>query len=195
MLTESMQEALCNVVSCSLMRDPLEGMTHHPQTAAGGPTEVLKVVGFTLASQEYVVDILKVKEIRILMPITRVPKAPVFLQGVANLRGDIIPVIDLRKKLKLPPAQATEETRIMVIELDNRLLGIIVDSVTENYDLRSHDISPPPAAISSIEAAFVRGVAKIGDRLLIFLDIDRLMAVAQVAPANPFAKMPEPGRD
>ena len=132
------------------------------------------------------VDILKVKEIKLLMAITRVPKAPNYLQGVANLRGDIIPVIDLRKKLKLSPAKPTEETRIMVIELDNRLLGIIVDSVTENYDLRNHDISPPPAAISSIEAAFVRGVAKIGERLLIFLDIDRLMAVQPATPTPTF---------
>lgn len=169
------------------MRDPIDAMTQAVQTATSSPTEILKVVGFTLGGQEYVVDILKVKEIKLLMPITRVPKAPVFLQGVANLRGDIIPVIDLRKKLKLPPAKPTEETRIMVIELDNRLLGIIVDSVTENHDLRSHDISPPPAAISSIEAAFVRGVAKIGERLLIFLDIDRLMAVQPTAPALPFA--------
>ena len=168
------------------MRDTIDSMSQAVQTATTAPSEIMKVVGFTLGGQEYVVDILKVKEIKLLMAITRVPKAPVYLQGVANLRGDIIPVIDLRKKLKLAPAKPTDETRIMVIELDSRLIGIIVDSVTENYDLRSHDISPPPAAISSIEAAFVRGVAKIGDRLLIFLDIDRLMAVQPPPPANPF---------
>lgn len=173
------------------MRDPLEAMNQAVQATAQNAGEILKVVGFTLGGQEYVVDILKVKEIKLMMPITRVPKAPIYLQGVANLRGDIIPVIDLRKKLKLPPEQQTEETRIMVIELESRLLGIIVDSVTENYDLRSHDISPPPAAISSIEAAFVRGVAKIGERLLIFLDIDRLMAVqATAAPPLPFIAAP-----
>jgi purine-binding chemotaxis protein CheW len=168
------------------MRDPLEAMSQATPQPAPETGEILKVVGFTLGGQEYVVDILKVKEIKLMMPITRVPKAPVYLQGVANLRGDIIPVIDLRKKLKLPPEKATEETRIMVIELESRLLGIIVDSVTENYDLRARDISPPPAAISSIEAAFVRGVAKIGERLLIFLDIDRLMAVPGSATPAPF---------
>jgi purine-binding chemotaxis protein CheW len=173
------------------MSEPTDTLS---QAGAGAPDEagdVLKVVGFTLAAQEYVVDILKVKEIKLMMPITRVPKAPEYLKGVANLRGDIIPVIDLRKKLRLAPATPGDETRIIVIELETRLVGIIVDSVTENYDMKQRDISAPPAAITSLESAFVRGVAKIGDRLLIFLDIDRLMAAAPGLPP-PAPEAPPP---
>jgi purine-binding chemotaxis protein CheW len=167
------------------------------QNAPPGPDakDIFKVVGFTLADQEHVVDILKVKEIKLMMPITRVPKSSPDLMGVANLRGDIIPVIDLRTRLRLSPATPTDETRIMVIELETHLVGMIVDSVTENYDLRPQDISTAPSSIATVEAAFVRGVAKIGDRLLIFLNIEKLITASDGSASRTLgaARTPAPG--
>ena len=138
--------------------------------------DFLKVVGFTLGSQEFVVNILQVKEIKLMLPLTPIPKSPVYLDGVANLRGDIIPVINLRKKLNLPVSKHTEDTRIMVVEQESRLVGIIVDSVTEVHLLPADSISPPPSALGGINVQLIRGVARAHDRLLVFLDIDRILS-------------------
>ncbi len=140
-----------------------------------------KFVGFTLGKEEYAVDILKVKEIKLMIAITRVPKAPSFVEGVINLRGEIIPIIDLRKKLSLPVSPQTEDSRIIVVELEERLVGIIVDSVSEVLELPDDKISPPPPIIAGIEAEYLRGVGRLGERLLILLDLDRILTMQEIS--------------
>ena len=136
----------------------------------------LKLVGFFLGSEEYAVDILKIKEIKLMQEITRVPKAPDFVEGVINLRGDIIPIIDLRKKLRLGKAEIHEETKIIVIELDDKLVGVIVDEVSEVIEIEDTRISPPPPIIGGVEAEYLKGVGRMGNRLLILLDLDKILS-------------------
>jgi purine-binding chemotaxis protein CheW len=136
----------------------------------------LKLVGFRLGLEEYAVDILKIKEIKLLMEITRVPKAPSFVEGVINLRGDIVPIIDLRKKLRLPTSELGEDTRIIIVEIESKMCGVIVDGVSEVIEIEESKILPPPSIVKgSIDSAYLKGVGKMGDRILILLDLDKIL--------------------
>lgn len=136
----------------------------------------LKLVGFRLGDEEYAVDILKIKEIKLLMEITRVPKAPGFVEGVINLRGDIVPIIDLRKKLRLPVTPFGEDTRIIIVEIESKMCGVIVDGVSEVIEIEESKILDTPSIVKgSIEEQYLKGVGKMGDRILILLDLDRIL--------------------
>lgn len=139
----------------------------------------LKLVGFRLADEEYAVDILKIKEIKLLMDITRVPKAPSFVEGVINLRGDIVPIIDLRKKLKLETRQLGEDSRIIIVEIESKMCGVIVDGVSEVIEIEETMIFPAPAMVKGIDADYLKGVGKIGERILILLDLDKILTTSE----------------
>jgi len=142
---------------------------------AGGNAPLLQLVTFRLGEEEYAFDILSVREIKRMMEITRVPRSPDFIEGVVNLRGNVIPILDLRKRFGLPPREPDPETRIIVSEVDRRVVGFIVDTVTEV--LRIHaDTVEPPGDIAGIDAEYIKGVGKIDDRLLILLDVDRVLS-------------------
>ena len=150
----------------------MPAQTPKKETPSGS---TLTLVGFFLGQEEYALDILKIREIRPMMEITTVPKAPDFVEGVINLRGDIVPIINLRAKLSLPEAEHTEESKVIVVEFDNRLIGIVVDEVSEVIEIPEERVSPPPAIIGGVEAEFLKGVGKLGDRLLILLDLDKIL--------------------
>ncbi len=139
----------------------------------------LKLVGFRLANEEYAVDILKIKEIKLLMDITRVPKAPVFVEGVINLRGDIVPIIDLRRKLKLETQPLGEDSRIIIVEIEGKMCGVIVDGVSEVIEIEEGNIFSAPAMVKGIDTDYIKGVAKMGDRILILLDLDRILTTRE----------------
>ncbi len=139
----------------------------------------LKLVGFYLGPEEYAVDILKIKEIKLMQEITNVPKAPDFVEGVINLRGDIVPIIDLKKKLNLGAADLNEESKIIVVEIDTKMVGVIVDEVSEVIEIEDSKLSPPPPIIGGIEAEYLKGVGKLGDRLLILLDLDKILTLEE----------------
>ena len=139
----------------------------------------LKLVGFYLGPEEYAVDILKIKEIKLMQEITNVPKAPDFVEGVINLRGDIVPIIDLKKKLNLGAAELNEESKIIVVEIDTKMVGVIVDEVSEVIEIEDSKLSPPPPIIGGIEAEYLKGVGKLGDRLLILLDLDKILTLEE----------------
>ena len=139
----------------------------------------LKLVGFYLGPEEYAVDILKIKEIKLMQEITNVPKAPDFVEGVINLRGDIVPIIDLKKKLNLGAAELNEESKIVVVEIDTKMEGVIVDEVSEVIEIEDSKLSPPPPIIGGIEAEYLKGVGKLGDRLLILLDLDKILTLEE----------------
>jgi purine-binding chemotaxis protein CheW len=142
---------------------------------SGEPAPLLQLVTFRLGDEEYAFDILSVREINRMMEITRVPRSPAFIEGVVNLRGNVIPIIDLRKRFGLPPRERDKSTRIIVSEVDRRVVGFIVDTVTEV--LRIHaDTVEPPGDIAGIDAEYIKGVGKIEDRLLILLDVDRVLS-------------------
>ncbi|MFN9993441.1 MAG: chemotaxis protein CheW [Phycisphaerales bacterium] len=149
-----------------------------PQT--GG--QQLQLVTFEVAGEEFAVDILAVQEINRMMELTRVPHSPPEVEGVINLRGKIIPVLDLRKRFKLAPGKRDESNRIIVVEVGGRVVGFIVDQVHEVLRIDSGIVEPAPAMVCSIDSEFISGVGKLNDRLLILLDVNRLFA-AQAAKA------------
>jgi purine-binding chemotaxis protein CheW len=135
----------------------------------------LQLVIFTLAKEEYALSITAVQEINRLVPITKLPQTPDFMEGIINLRGRIIPVIDLRKRFALTIADATDDSRIIVVEIKGQTVGIIVDAVTEVVRLQSDSIEPAPTAFA-VDSQYIQGVGKLENRLLILLDLDRTLS-------------------
>ena len=139
-----------------------------------GAERLLQIVSFKVGSEEFGLDILRVQEIIRLQDLTRVPNSLDFVDGVINLRGKVIPVIALRKRFGLEEQAHDKETRIVVLEVQNMVLGFIVDSVSEVLRISADAVVPPPR-LGKIEQEFVSGVVRLEDRLLILLDVDRIM--------------------
>lgn len=138
-------------------------------------TTEIQLVVFQLAGETYGVDINNVQEIIRMQNITGIPRTLSFIEGVINLRGRVIPVIDLHKRFGLPRIDTTQNTRIMVVELGHTTVGMIVDSVSEVLRLPVDKIEPPPPMISGIDVAYLKGVGKWNDRLIILLDLNRVL--------------------
>lgn len=137
----------------------------------------IQLVVFKLASEFYAVDILKVKEIKLMTNITRVPHSPDYYKGVINLRGSVFPVIDLKKRLNLPDNEYTDETRIIMVRIEDTFVGIIVDSVVEVTTVDEKVIEPIQTGNSDVNNKYLSGVAKHNDELLILLNIE---AIAEI---------------
>lgn len=137
----------------------------------------IQVVAFQLGNEEYAVDILNVQEINRLLNITRVPRSPAYIDGVVNLRGSIIPVINLHKKFAMESSNNDEDTRIIVFQFEDVKAGIIVDKVSEVLHLNLNDIEETAKVYNSIDAEIIKGVAKVDDRLLILLDLQKLLGI------------------
>jgi purine-binding chemotaxis protein CheW len=144
-----------------------------------------KYLTFTLAGEEYGIGILKVKEIIGMITITPIPKTPPYIKGVINLRGKVIPVIELRLKFGIPPMEYTERTCIIVIEISKEnghvLIGILVDSVSEVLNIKGADIEDTPNFGTRLNTDFILGMAKTGGSIKILLDIDKVMNADEVA--------------
>jgi purine-binding chemotaxis protein CheW len=134
-----------------------------------------QLVGFRIGSETYGVRIGSVREIVRVPEITAVPNAPELIEGVINLRGKIIPVMDLRKRFGSSAIQPDKKNRILVVELDNRLLGLIVSSASEVLKIPPSDIEQPGSVFAEGESSYVTGVGKLKGRLIILLDIARLL--------------------
>ncbi|MBI5639097.1 MAG: chemotaxis protein CheW [Nitrospirae bacterium] len=141
--------------------------------------DILQLVTFTLGNEEYAIDILKVQEINRMVDITAVPNSPHYVEGVINLRGKVIPVISLRKRFGFDARAADSQSRIMVVDV-GVTVGIIVDAVSEVLRLSADTVEPPPPMTSSVGSEFIKGVGKLKDRLLILLDIDRLLGHEEI---------------
>jgi purine-binding chemotaxis protein CheW len=141
-------------------------------------TGILQLVTFKLGGEEYAVDILKVQEINRMVEITTVPNTPAFIEGVINLRGKVIPVISLRKKFGLEAKTVDSQSRIMVVNV-GATIGLVVDSVSEVLRLSADTVEPPPTMTSGIDSEFIKGIGKLEDRLLILLDIDKMIGKAE----------------
>ena len=144
--------------------------------------DLLQLVTFRIGEEEFGVDILRVQEIIRIMEITRVPKAPDFVEGVINLRGKVIPIIDLRKRFGLEVKEHDKHTRIIVIEMNNMIVGFVVDAVSEVLRIPADTVEPPPPAVmGGIDSEYISGVGKLEDRLLILLDLDKLLSQEEQA--------------
>jgi len=139
-----------------------------------------KYLTFALAQEEYGLEILKVREIIGYMEITALPQTPYYVKGVINLRGQVIPVVDLRAKFGMETAEVTDESCIIVVEIDQGSrsfsTGMVVDHVQEVLDIAGQDIEEAPQFGSSVDTNFILGMGKIGDAVKILLDIDRVLA-------------------
>jgi purine-binding chemotaxis protein CheW len=138
--------------------------------------ELIQLVTFSIGEEEFGVDILKVQEIIRTMEITKVPRAQAFVEGVINLRGKVIPIIDLRRRFGLSSKAHDKHTRIIVIEINNMIVGFVVDSVSEVLRIPSGTVEPPPPVVAGVDSEYISGVGKLQDRLLILLDLDKLLS-------------------
>jgi len=137
--------------------------------------ELLQLVSFTIGEEEFGVEILKVQEINRMLQVTAVPNAPDYVEGVINLRGKVVPIIDLRTRLTMPRKEHDKNTRIVVVELAGSVVGFVVDAVREVLRIPRHVTEPPPAIVSGVNSDYITAVGKLEDRLLILLDLERVL--------------------
>lgn len=155
--------------------------TKAPTAALGAVgDELLQLVSFKIGPEEFGVDITKVQEINRMVDITKVPQAPAYVEGVINLRGKVIPIIDLRKRLGVQLQENDKNTRIVVVDIDSHVMGMIVDSVSEVLRIPVSTIEPPPDIATGVNAEYIQGVAKMDERLLIFLDLSRVIDLESI---------------
>lgn len=141
------------------------------------PGELIQLVSFMLSEEEYGVEVLRVREIIRMPPVTKMPNTPHYVEGIINLRGKVIPIISMRKRFGLPEVDQTSHTRIMVMDVVGGLTGFIVDGVSEVIRIRSSEIQPPPPMVSgNLDQEFITGVFNHADRLLIIMDVDRMFS-------------------
>jgi purine-binding chemotaxis protein CheW len=140
----------------------------------------IQLVVFRLGKELYGVDIASVQEIVRVPEVTQVPDAPAFLEGVINLRGRILPVVDLRKRLRLPAAEKNKASRVLVTEKEKKVVGLLVDAASEVLRINTDEIEEPPEMISAIGVEYITGVAKVEERLIILLDLKRILNVEDI---------------
>ncbi len=144
--------------------------------------DLLQLVSFRLGPEEFGLDILKVQEIIRIQELTRVPNMPEYIEGVINLRGKVIPVIGLRKRIGLESQTHDKKTRIVVVDVQGNVLGFVVDSVSEVLRIHSETVEDPPR-LGKKERDYISGIGKLDSRLLLLLDLDRLMSDSTVTLA------------
>lgn len=143
--------------------------------------EEIKVIVFKLGEEEYGIEVDKVQTIERMLPITRVPKTYSFVKGVINLRGVVIPVIDLRGRFGLPEAEFTDQSRIIIVVANEMEVGFIVDSANDVIDLNSDTIDSPPDVVGGVKAKYLQGVARISDnRLLVMLNLSEVLNRSEI---------------
>lgn len=142
-------------------------------------TDELQVVVFILDKNYYGVHILQVQEIIKMTEVTKLPNTPDFIEGIVNLRGKIVPIMDLRKRFGLQEAATNENSKILILKLDEVQFGIIVDEISEVEKVPVSLIENPPKVVSGVRGEFISGIAKNNDRLLILLDIEKILTLEE----------------
>jgi purine-binding chemotaxis protein CheW len=156
----------------------MDNSTHSSKDTATN-AQLLQLVSFSVAAEEYGLDILRVQEIIRTQQLTRVPNLPDYVEGVINLRGKVIPVVALRRRLGIESVASDKNTRIVVVDVHGQTLGFIVDAVSEVLRIRADTVEPTPR-IGSVEREYISGVGKLESRLLLMLDLERLMNEREV---------------
>jgi purine-binding chemotaxis protein CheW len=151
-----------------------------------------KYLTFKLAEEEYGLEILKVQEIIQMQAVTHVPRTPDYVRGVINLRGKVIPVVDLRKKFGLDSVKDTEKTCIIVVQVNNGnskvVMGTIIDEVKEVLDIKSENIEETPSFGASINTDFILGIGKVGSTVKMLLDIDKVLSMSEISSVTKVAQ-------
>jgi purine-binding chemotaxis protein CheW len=138
--------------------------------------ELLQLVGFTIGGEEFGVDILKVQEINRTVDVTRVPNTPDHIDGVINLRGKVIPIINLRSRFGMERKEHDSATRIIVVEVNKMIVGFVVDSVSEVLRIPRSVTEAPPAIVGGVDSDYITAIGKLEDRLLILLDLEKVVS-------------------
>ena len=134
-----------------------------------------QLISFAISDQDYGIKIHTVKEVIRNKDITPLPKAPAFVKGVINLRGDVIPIIDLRERFNMEHQEYTNMTRVIVVEVDGKSIGMVVDSVSHVIRIEQGQIEPPPPCAGKKSEEYIRGVGKVDDKLIVLLNIDNVL--------------------
>ena len=164
------------------MENPLDSLAAAVAPAAGQPKAAAQeFLSFKLGAEEYGIDILKVQEIRRYEKPTRMANVPDFIKGVVNLRGIIVPIIDMRIKFNLPRVEYNDFTVVIILNVAGRVLGIVVDGVSDVITLSSEQIKPAPEFASGGETSYIIGLGTLDERMLILMDIEQLMAGGDMA--------------
>jgi len=169
---------MCSVSNIGRVQGAVMAKSENPTTTAA--SRDVQLVLFKMSGSEFGVEIHQVREINRVGEITKVPKAPVFLEGVMNLRGRIVPVVDLKKRFKLPPVALTTQSRIIIIEVGDQFIGLLVDRVTEVLKVVPTAVSPPPEMILTIAGEYLSGLVEVKDRLVILLNLPRILRLDEI---------------
>jgi purine-binding chemotaxis protein CheW len=138
--------------------------------------EQVQLAAFRIGGEEYAIDIMRIKEIIQPLKITKVPKAPPFIEGVVELRGTILPIVDLRKRFDVDPAPASRALKYMIVALDGCIIGLVVDAVSEVVRVPKRDVRPAPELdFAGSSVPFFSGVCHVGDRIIMILDLDQIL--------------------
>lgn len=142
--------------------------------------DLRQIISFSVGDEEFGLELLLVKEVIRVGGITKVPRAPAGVRGIINLRGDVIPIFSLRDKFGLPEQEQTASTRVIVVEIGGKLVGMMVDSASQVVRIPESQIVPPPPMLAGLSREFITGVGKLDDRLVIMLQVDRLLSTEEV---------------
>jgi purine-binding chemotaxis protein CheW len=144
-------------------------------------TEMKQLISFTVGTEEYGLELLRVKEVIRMRQITWLPKAPSCVKGIINLRSDVIPIVGLRDRFGLQSIEHTEMTRVIVVEVGGRLVGMVVDSASQVVRLPADQFDPPPPMVGEADRGFITAVGKMGDKLIIMIDVDRVFSYEEMS--------------
>ena len=151
------------------------------KNSKGNVVEMRQLINFTVGNEEYGLELLRVKEVIRTRQITWLPKAPPCVKGIINLRGDVIPIVDLRERFGLQQQQQTAKTRVIVVEVQGRPVGMVVDSASQVVRVPADQFDPPPTVIGEGLRDFVTAIGKTGDRLIIMIDLDRILSTEEMS--------------
>ncbi len=160
----------------TITQEPPAALAESSATEKAGARRAgsMQLVSFKLSDETYGIEITKIREIILVGAITRVPETPHYIKGLINLRSSVIPVIDLRARFGLPESELTQDSRIMVLNVGRRTIGIVVDSVSEVLRVSEDQISPAPPTVASLGNEYMTGLVRLDEQLLILLDVDKL---------------------
>jgi purine-binding chemotaxis protein CheW len=153
-----------------------------------GGGDLKQFISFSIGEEEYGLELLRVKEVIRIREITWLPKAPSFVKGIINLRGDVIPIIDLRDKFGLEAKEATAMTRVIVVEVEGRMIGMVVDSASQVVRIPADQIDPPPPMLGGFSQEFITGVGKLDDKLIILLNTDAILTMEEMSALSTIDK-------